>query len=71
MCVATNRRISGRRFDFVDKTIQFLRAGIHVLAIDLFPPTPRDPLGIHKVIWDEIEETEFALPLTAPWWTNS
>jgi hypothetical protein len=48
--------------DFVDKTIEFLRAGIHVLTIDLFPPTPRDPLGIHKLIWDEIEEKEFALP---------
>ncbi len=48
--------------DFVDKTIQFLRAGIHALAIDLFPPTPREPLGIHKLIWDEIEEKEFALP---------
>jgi hypothetical protein len=48
--------------DFVDKTIAFLRAGIHVLAIDLFPPTQRDPAGIHKVIWDEIEEKDFALP---------
>jgi hypothetical protein len=48
--------------DFIDKTIQFLRAGIHVLTIDLFPPTPHDPLGIHKVIWDEIEEKDFALP---------
>jgi hypothetical protein len=48
--------------DFVDKTIDFLRAGIHVLIIDLFPPTPRDPLGLHKVIWDEIEEKDFTLP---------
>ena len=48
--------------DFVDKTIDFLRAGIHVLVIDLFPPTPRDPFGIHKVIWDEIEEKDFTLP---------
>jgi hypothetical protein len=48
--------------DFVDKTIEFLRAGVHVLTIDLFPPTPRDPLGMHKVIWDEIEEKDFALP---------
>ncbi len=37
-------------------------AGIHVLIIDLFPPTPRDPFGIHKVIWDEIEEKDFTLP---------
>jgi Protein of unknown function (DUF4058) len=48
--------------DFVDKTIDFLRKGIHLLMIDLFPPTPRDPFGMHKVIWDEIEEKDFALP---------
>jgi hypothetical protein len=48
--------------DFVDKTIDFLRKGIHVLIIDLFPPSPRDPLGIHKVIWDEITEEEFTFP---------
>ena len=48
--------------DFVDKTIDFLRAGVHVLIVDLFPPTPRDPCGIHKAVWDEIEEEEFAFP---------
>jgi hypothetical protein len=45
--------------EFVEETIDFLRAGIHVLMIDLFPPTPRDPYGMHKVIWDEIEEQDF------------
>ena len=29
--------------DFVEKTIGFLRAGIHVLIVDLFPPTPAIP----------------------------
>ena len=48
--------------DFVEKTVDFLRAGIHVLVVDVFPPTPRDPSGIHKPIWDEFEEEEFALP---------
>jgi hypothetical protein len=48
--------------DFVEKVIEFLRAGIHVLVIDLFPPSPRDPFGLHKVIWEEIEEQDFALP---------
>jgi hypothetical protein len=48
--------------DFVEKTIDFLRAGIHVLIVDLFPPTPRDPLGIHKVIWDEIIDEPFVFP---------
>ena len=48
--------------DFVEKTIDFLRKGIHVLIVDLFPPTPRDPFGMHKVIWDEIVEEDFAFP---------
>jgi hypothetical protein len=48
--------------DFVDKTIDFLRRGIHILVVDLFPPTPRDPFGMHKVIWDEILEDDFAFP---------
>jgi hypothetical protein len=39
-----------------------LRAGIHVLIVDLFPPTPRDPFGIHKVIGDEISEEPFVFP---------
>jgi hypothetical protein len=48
--------------EFVEKTIDFLRSGIHVLVVDLFPPTPRDPCGIHKVIWDEISEEPFVFP---------
>jgi hypothetical protein len=48
--------------DFVDKTIDLLRIGIHVLIIDLFPPTPRDPFGIHKAVWDEIDEESFVFP---------
>ena len=48
--------------DFVDKTVQFLRKGIHVLVVDLFPPTLRDPQGIHNVLWDEIGDGPFAFP---------
>jgi len=47
---------------FVEKTVEFLTAGIHVLVVDLFPPTPRDPLGLHKTIWDEFVEEEFVMP---------
>jgi hypothetical protein len=48
--------------DFLDKTIQFLQAGIHVLVVDLFPPTSRDPQGLHRLIWDEFEDEDFAFP---------
>jgi hypothetical protein len=34
--------------------------------VDLFPPTPRDPQGIHKAIWDELVENDFALPPDRP-----
>ena len=46
--------------------MEFLRHGIHLLVIDLFPPTPRDPYGIHKAIWDEFEEQPFELPADKP-----
>jgi hypothetical protein len=48
--------------EFVEKTLQFLRDGIHVLIIDLFPPSPRDPAGIHGVIWDQIGREPFDFP---------
>jgi len=48
--------------DFVEKTVEFLRSGVHALVIDLFQPTPRDPFGIHKAIWDEIIDERFAFP---------
>ena len=48
--------------DFVEKTIDFLRRDVHVLIVDLFPPTPRDPFGMHKVLWDEITEEDFTFP---------
>jgi hypothetical protein len=46
----------------VAKTLSFLKKGIHVLIVDLFPPTPRDPLGIHKRIWDEFADEPFEFP---------
>src|SRR5437762_5388852 len=48
---------------FVEKAAEVLRAGIHLLIVDLFPPGPRDPEGIHKAIWDEFNDNTFALPL--------
>jgi Protein of unknown function (DUF4058) len=38
---------------FVAKTADLLERGIHLLMVDLFPPTPRDPRGIHEAIWGE------------------
>jgi hypothetical protein len=48
--------------DFVEKAVEFMRQGIHVLVIDLFPPTARDPFGVHKAIWDHVVEEDFEFP---------
>jgi hypothetical protein len=34
--------------------------------VDLLPPGPRDPNGIHKVIWDELVDNDFTLPGDRP-----
>jgi hypothetical protein len=51
---------------FVEKSSNLLRSGVNLLVIDLFPPTARDPQGIHKAIWDEICDEPFKLPEDKP-----
>ncbi len=47
---------------FVEKMAALMDQGIHLLVVDLFPPSVRDPQGIHKAIWDEITDEPFELP---------
>jgi len=51
---------------FVQKTTQLIWQGIHVLIIDLFPPSKRDPQGIHGIIVEEYQDTPFMLPAGKP-----
>jgi Protein of unknown function (DUF4058) len=51
---------------FARKAVEFLQAGVHLLIVDLFPPGPRDPQGIHKAIWDRLHDEPFALPPDKP-----
>jgi len=32
--------------------------GVHLLLIDLFPSSKRDPQGIHQAIWDQFVEED-------------
>ena len=52
--------------EFIDKTAAFIRNGIHVLIVDLFPPTKRDPQGIHRAMLDEFGSVPFAPPRSKP-----
>ncbi len=42
---------------FVEKARDFLRKGVHVLFVDLFPPTVHDPHGLHTAIWSVWTDT--------------
>ncbi len=44
---------------FVERSAEILKQGIHLLVVDLFLPTPRDPSGIHKAIWDQFGDEPF------------
>ena len=41
---------------FVEKAVESLFRGYHLLIVDLFPPTVRDPQGIHAAIWGDFIE---------------
>jgi hypothetical protein len=51
---------------FVEKFADILIQGVNLLIVDLFPPTPRDPQGIHKAILDEFEDEPFEAPPAKP-----
>ncbi len=44
---------------FAEKAAELLRSGVHLMVIDLFP---RDPRGIHEIIWNELDSAGFRLP---------
>jgi hypothetical protein len=52
--------------EFVDKVVDYLVRDVNLLIVDLFPPTRRDPQGVHKAIWDEIQDEPFELPGNKP-----
>ncbi len=50
----------------VQKSVELIRQGVHLLVIDLFPPGPRDPHGIHQAIWNEFQDEDFTPPPEKP-----
>ncbi len=59
---------SGRKAfeDFVRKAAELLCHGVHLLLLDLQPPTARDPQGIHGAIWDEVAGEPYVRPPDKP-----
>jgi hypothetical protein len=51
---------------FVRKAVEALAAEVHLLIVDLFPPGPRDPQGIHRAVWGDDCGESYALPSDKP-----
>jgi hypothetical protein len=51
---------------FVDKVWAALNHGISVLIVDVHPPGPRDPTGIHGAIWDTSCDEPYHAPSGKP-----
>lgn len=47
---------------FVDKALEALSRGYHLLIVDLFPPGPRDPDGLPALIWTDFAPLPYSLP---------
>jgi hypothetical protein len=50
----------------VDKAVELLNQDIHLLILDLIPPTRRDPNGIHGAIWEALTDQEYKAPQGKP-----
>jgi hypothetical protein len=51
---------------FVSKAAWALRQGCHLLLVDLLPPGPRDPQGIHGALWAELGDDSYLAPPDQP-----
>ncbi len=47
---------------FLDNAVTAVVQGIHLVVIDLHPPGPRDPQGIHGVLLAELSEEKYVAP---------
>lgn len=53
--------------DFIRKATELLGRGIHLTILDLQPPTPRAPQGVHGRLWSELtDENPYEAPPDQP-----
>jgi hypothetical protein len=59
---------AGRRpfQEFLNKACELLEHRIHLLIIDPFPPSSRDPNGVHAAVWQEYQDDSLQLPPDKP-----
>jgi hypothetical protein len=61
-----NKNTKSAFLAFVRKAEELMAAGIHLLIVDLFPPSVRDPEGIHPAIWGADDSGPFRFDPSKP-----
>jgi hypothetical protein len=61
-----NKRTRSAMRSFVDQAYAALQQQYHRLLIDLFPPGPGDPQGIHGAVWAELGGKDCSAPSGKP-----
>lgn len=51
---------------FVQKACDVIERRVNLMVVDLFPPGPRDPNGVHAAIWGELAHDDFTPPPDKP-----
>ena len=65
--VSPGNKAGTQAFDeFIEKAAFLIDRRIHLVVVDLFPPTKRDPQVIHGAIWEAITGEEYRLPKRKP-----
>jgi hypothetical protein len=63
---AGNKTDTADMGSLVEKTVVTLSKRINVVIIDLHPPGPFDPRGIHNLVWTELGQEAVDLPSEKP-----
>jgi hypothetical protein len=58
----SNKSSADSVIEFVHKALAALRAKIHLVVVDLFPPGSHDPQGIHAALWEHFDDDPYELP---------
>jgi hypothetical protein len=61
-----NKQPGGAFRHFVQQATSLLLNEIHLVMVDLLPPTDRAPCGTHSAIWDEVEGERYEGPASKP-----
>lgn len=63
-----NKDLAGHIDDFAAKVVSALDHGVHVLVVDLLPPSSHDPHGLHEIILQRLtlSDDPYELPQDEP-----